>query len=67
MPPRLVSYVVHHDVGIAPHARGRYCTLCLCKLSWSGKRNVVELADKGDWIVGTGGSGAQSAGHGRIV
>lgn len=66
-PPRLFSYVVHHDLGVAPHARGRYCTLCLCKFGSLERRNVVELAEVGDWIVGTGGRSAESAGHGRIV
>ncbi len=65
--PRLFSYVVHHDVGFAPCAAGRYCTLAVCKYSKSGRPNVVELAQPGDWIVGTGGSDKKSAGHGRMV
>jgi len=67
---KLYSYVVEHDTGRAPNPYFRACTLCRCKYrSSAGKpRNVVELADKGDWIVGTGGANRRkSAGHGKIV
>jgi hypothetical protein len=63
----LFSYVVDHDRGVAPHPSGRYCTLCRCKFGWGGRRNIVELARPGDWVVGTGGRSRQSAGHGRII
>jgi Nucleotide modification associated domain 2 len=51
------------------------CTLCRCKFRENARKpkNVVELAkeehDAGEtvWIVGTGGSGTRSAGHGKIV
>ncbi len=66
-PPRLFSYVVQHDVGFAPCAVGRYCTLAVCKFSKSSRPNVVELAEPGDWIVGTGGRDKKSAGRGRLV
>lgn len=65
---RLFSYVVDHDEGLSPHPSGRYCTLVHCKFNRSGKRrNVVELAEKGDWVVGTGGTSTRSAGRGRII
>ena len=65
--PRLFSYVVEHDYGLSPNPNGGFCTLAFCKYNTAGKRNVVELAEVGDWIVGTGGSGPKSAGHGRLV
>jgi hypothetical protein len=65
---RLFSYVVDHDEGRSPNPSDGYCTLANCKFSVSGKRpNVIELARKGDWIVGTGGASRRSAGHGTIV
>jgi len=67
---KLFSYVVEHDKGHAPNPYFGICTLCRCKYrkSPNGHRNVVELAQKGDWIVGTGGARLdRSAGHGKIV
>ena len=64
----LYSYVVEHDNGYAPNPYHGFCTLVQCKISKSGiRKNIVELADKDDWIVGTGGNGIRSAGHGKIV
>ena len=61
----LFSYVVEHDCGIAPNPEGRYCTLVRCK------PKIIKLANKGDWIVGTGGKNRKnpekSAGHGKLV
>lgn len=66
--PKLFSYVVHHDLGYAPHPFGRLCTLAKCKYGSSKKRNIVEMAEKGDWIAGTGGADlTKSAGHGRLI
>jgi hypothetical protein len=65
---KLFSYVVEHDLGFAPNPHSPYCTLVHCKFSGSGKRrNIVELAKVGDWILGTGGRGKLSAGHGKII
>ena len=64
----LYSYVIEHDHGFAPHPRGRYCTLVHCKFGGKyGRRNIVELANVGDWIVGTGGKSRLSAGNGKII
>ena len=64
----LYSYVVDHDHGFAPHPSGRYCTLVHCKFGGErGKRNIVEIANVGDWILGTGGQSRLSAGNGRII
>src|SRR5260370_22346988 len=65
--PRLFYYGVQHDYGLSPNPSGGFCTLAFCKFSTSGKRNVVELAEVGDWVIGTGGSHPVSAGHGRLV
>ena len=67
---QLYSYVVDHDEGHAPNPYFGFCTLCRCKFrAPRGKpRNVVELAEKGDWIVGTGGADLRkSTGHGTLV
>lgn len=66
--PRLFSYVVDHDNGIAPNPRDGYCTLAVCKFRGrGGHRNIAELAKEGDWIIGTGGVKKVSAGHGKII
>ncbi len=65
---RLFSYVVEHDYGFAPNPFGGYCTLAKCKYGSGRYRNIVELAEVGDWIVGTGGARESvSAGHGKLV
>lgn len=66
---KLFSYVVDHDYGSAPNPFGGYCTLATCKYgSKSKKRNIVEMAENGDWIVGTGGADlSKSAGHGKLI
>jgi hypothetical protein len=65
---KLYSYVVEHDLGLSPNPFGGFCTLAFCKFSNSERRNVVELADVDDWVVGTGGLGPLSVGeHGRLV
>jgi hypothetical protein len=67
---KLYSYVVEHDTGYAPNPYFGVCTLCRCKYrtSRTKPRNVVELAEVGDWVVGTGGADKnKSAGHGKLV
>jgi hypothetical protein len=65
--PKLYSYVVDHDLGFAPNPFGGFCTLAKCKYR-STRRNIVELAEKHDWIAGTGGADLRkSAGHGKLV
>jgi hypothetical protein len=65
--PTLFSYVVEHDTGLAPCAEGLYCTLWRCKYA-KKINNVVELAQVGDWVVGTGGANPRkSAGNGKLV
>ena len=65
--PNLYSYVLDHDEGVAPNPEGGLCTLAYCKFSHSGRRNLVEMASEGDWIVGTGGKGPKTVGHGRLI
>lgn len=47
---KLYSYVLDHDLGLAPNPFWGYCTLAVCKpeIRKSNKLNV------GDWIIGTG-------------
>src|SRR5262249_53545533 len=67
-PMKLFSYVVEHDYGFSPNPIGGLCTLAFCKFSRDGiTPNVVELADVGDWVIGTGGKSPLRAGHGRLV
>ena len=63
----LYSYVVDHDDGFAPNPEEGLCTLARCKFGTT-RRNIVEMAEIDDWIVGTGGIDLRkSAGHGRLV
>lgn len=65
--PKLFSYVVDHDLGFAPNPFGGFCTLAKCKYGGK-KRNIVELAEVGDWIAGTGAADIRkSAGHGKLI
>lgn len=67
---RLFSYVVDHDTGDSPNPHFGFCTLCRCKYrkSLAKPRNIVELAEPGDWIVGTGGANlTKSAGHHKLI
>jgi hypothetical protein len=66
---KIYSYVVDHDTGVAPNPDGGLCTLCLCKFRKhrEGKRNIVEMANEGDWVIGTGGASRRSVGHGKLV
>jgi hypothetical protein len=66
--PTLFSYVVDHDLGFSPNPFKGYCTLVHCKFGGEhGRRNIVELADVGDWILGTGGKSKDSAGNGKLI
>ena len=72
--PKLYSYVVDHDTGYAPCPEKGFCTLAKCKYgvvrtkNGSIRRNIIELAEEGDWIVGTGGIDlGKSAGHGKMI
>jgi hypothetical protein len=66
---KIYSYVVEHDNGYAPNPYFGFCTLCRCKFREfaAGRRNIVELAEKGDWVIGTGGASERGAGHGKLV
>lgn len=67
--PRFFSYVVDHDNGFAPNPFGGFCTLAKCKYrrKEGQRRNIVELAKVGDWIIGTGGVKRESSGHGTLL
>ena len=66
MMTKLYSYVVDHDYGYAPNPYHGYCTLAQCMYGKKSK-NITDVAEPGDWIVGTGGVKKVSAGHGKIV
>ena len=64
---KIFSYVVDHDNGFSPNPYYGVCTLAHCTFGKKGKKNVIELAKTGDWVVGTGGNGKRSAGHGKLI
>ena len=66
---KLYSCVVEHDTGYAPNPYFGFCTLCRCKFrkSAAGHKNIVELAEVGDWVIGTGGASKRSGGPGKLV
>jgi len=72
---KIYSYVVDHDEGCEPNPYFGSCTLCRCKYSRKaeatqgrkGQRNIVELANEGDWVIGTGGASKRSAGLGKLI
>jgi hypothetical protein len=51
----------------APNPYYGVCTLAHCKYGRATRRNIVELAKVGDWIVGTGGTSRKSAGNGQLI
>ncbi len=63
----LYSYVVDHDEGYAPNPTPPFCTLVHCKFAKGARRNIVESAEVGDWIVGTGGASRRSSGTGSLI
>lgn len=46
----LFTYVIEHDLGLAPNPFFGYCTLAVCK-SDLRKNKVLKV---GDWVIGTG-------------
>ncbi|HEY9140261.1 MAG TPA: hypothetical protein VIN93_05180 [Bryobacteraceae bacterium] len=72
---KIFSYVVDHDTGREPNPYFGICTLCRCKFNKKaedtpgcrGRRNIVELAQEEDWVIGTGGAGKRSAGNGKLI
>lgn len=63
---KLFSYVVDHDTGFAPNPYFGICSLAHCKFG-KKKKNIVESAEVGDWIIGTGGKSKKSSGHGTVI
>lgn len=46
----IYSYLIDHDLGLAPNPFGRYCTLAVCKPEIRRSQRLVI----GDWVIGTG-------------
>jgi hypothetical protein len=44
------SYLIEHDLGLAPNPFGGYCTLAVCK----PKIRASSKLKLGDWVLGTG-------------
>lgn len=53
----IYSYLIDHDLGLAPNPFGKYCTLAVCKPQIR-KSNNLSL---GDWIIGTGSKSLEKA------
>lgn len=51
------SYIVRYDIGFAPNPFHGVCSLATCKV---GIRQVAQI---GDWIIGTGSRSNDKAGH----
>jgi hypothetical protein len=64
---KLYSYVIDHDFGFAPNPFNGFCTLAKCKYRKGKRKNIIELAQIGDWIAGTGGQSKLSAGNGKLI
>lgn len=47
---KIYSYVIEHDLGLAPNPFGEFCTLAVCKPNIRKSKNL----EIGDWIIGTG-------------
>src|SRR5688572_6732726 len=55
------------EPAVSEKPSGGLCTLAKCKYG-KKRRNIVEIAEVGDWIIGTGGANPKrSAGHGKLV
>jgi hypothetical protein len=57
------SYLIEHDLGLAPNPFGRYCTLAVCKPDIR-KSKVLAI---GDWIIGTGSKAIEEATGKKLV
>lgn len=57
------SYLIEHDLGLAPNPFGKYCTLAVCKpkIRKSSKLKI------GDWIVGTGSKALENKTRRRLT
>jgi len=68
---RMFSYVLDHDNGFAPNPSRGICTLAKCKFGSAARPNIIELANVGDWIIGTGGAcglrRGESAGRSKLM
>ncbi|MFM7021334.1 MAG: hypothetical protein ACKOXB_00025 [Flavobacteriales bacterium] len=53
----IYSYLIEHDLGLAPNPFGRYCTIAVCKPEI---RRSKKLAI-GDWLIGTGSKALEHA------
>ncbi|MES2139928.1 MAG: hypothetical protein V4511_09460 [Bacteroidota bacterium] len=58
----MYSYLIEHDLGLAPNPFGKYCTLAVCK---SEIRKSKKLS-VGDWIIGTGSSALEETTKKRL-
>lgn len=57
------SYLIEHDLGLAPNPFGGYCTLAVCKPKIRGSSKLK----LGDWVVGTGSQALEkSSGRRRL-
>jgi hypothetical protein len=60
---KIYSYLLDHDLGLAPNPFGRYCTLAVCKPAIRKSGNLA----LGDWVIGTGSKSLEEATGKRLT
>lgn len=59
----IYSYLIEHDLGLAPNPFGKYCTLAVCKPKIRGSGNL----QLGDWVIGTGSKALEEATNKKLT
>jgi hypothetical protein len=59
----IYSYLLDHDLGLAPNPFGKYCTLAVCKPEIRRSSRIT----LGDWVIGTGSKGLEEATGRRLT
>jgi hypothetical protein len=54
---KIYSYLLDHDLGLAPNPTGKFCTLAVCKPEIRKSKNLA----LGDWVIGTGSKALEEA------
>lgn len=57
------SYLIEHDLGLAPNPFGKYCTLAVCKPEIRKSKRLAV----GDWVIGTGSKALEDTTGRKLV
>jgi hypothetical protein len=60
---KIYSYIVDHDLGLAPNPFFGYCTLTVCKSQIRKSKNL----NVGDWLIGTGSAKLEKRFGGKYI